>query len=110
LKNWCRRVAVNVWFDRQRKKRLRFAPLPEDVVDPHEGNPDAALLAEEESVLLAAALERLKPHRRMVLELRFFGGLKCAEVARQMGHTEEWVRITSMRACADLKRVCGRQP
>ncbi len=109
LKNWCRRVAVNLWNDHYRKPRLPLAPLPEDVVDPHEGRPEALLLDEEESVLLAAALERLKPHRRKVLELRFFGGLKCAEVARQMGRTEEWVRITSMRACADLKRVCGRQ-
>jgi len=109
LKNWCRRVAVNLWIDDDRKPRLPLVPLGDNIVDVHGWPPEGPLLDDEVTVLLTAALQRLKPHRRKVLELRFFGGLKCADVALQMGQTKEWVRITSLRACRNLKRIYRRQ-
>jgi RNA polymerase sigma-70 factor (ECF subfamily) len=107
LRAWCRMIAVRLWYDHFRKPPL--APLHGDVIDPCADGPDARLLGEEEADLVARTLERLKPHHRKVLELRFLEGLKCAEVARELGRTEEWVRIISMRACEEFRRVSGRQ-
>ena len=100
---------MNLWIEFCRKNRLLLAHLVNDPLDPREAAPDARLLREEEVVRLAQALARLKPHRRAVLERRFLDGLTCAEVARELGRTEGWVRITSMRACEDLRRFYGRQ-
>ena len=109
LRAWSRMVVVNVWRDFCRKKRPPLAPLADDPLDPREAAPDARLMGEEEGVRLAGALARLKPHRRAVLERRFQDDLSCAEVARELGRTEGWVRITTMRACEDLRRFYGRQ-
>jgi RNA polymerase sigma factor (sigma-70 family) len=63
---------------------------------------------EEDWEQVLRALGHLPKHRRDVLEARFLAGLPSAEVARQMGQTDSWVRVTCMRALRDLRRVLQR--
>jgi RNA polymerase sigma-70 factor (ECF subfamily) len=110
LQAWARQIMVRVVIDRYRAKPPPAGPLPPEVPDPDVAEPFAALVDAEDMARLAAALERLpKPYRR-VIEARLFDRLSSPEIAQNLGRTEEWVRITCMRAVKRLNRVLGETP
>lgn len=69
--------------------------------------PDEAAVAVEDLLRTAAALERLDPRRREVIQLRYFEGLSFAEVADRVGVTESHARVLHLRAVKDLQGQLG---
>jgi RNA polymerase sigma-70 factor (ECF subfamily) len=66
--------------------------------------PEEALVRQERSVQLAAALERLPEDYRQVIVLRHLEGLSHDDVARRMGRNPGAVRMLWVRALARLRR------
>jgi len=104
LEVWIRKIAAHAFIDRMRQPRPPLVSLVGDFPQPEASTP--AWQENWERVLVA--LPRLKKRRRAVLEARFLSGLPCAEVARRMGQSEVWVRVTCMRAIKDLRRLLQR--
>jgi RNA polymerase sigma-70 factor, ECF subfamily len=65
-------------------------------------SPSASIMRREEVERLEAALEQLSPEHREVLTLAHLAGLSRAEIAAQIGSTEEAVRALLYRAMAKL--------
>jgi RNA polymerase sigma-70 factor (ECF subfamily) len=72
-----------------------------------EPSPSSDAGRREDADALRQAIARLPPHYREVIQLRHFDGLPFAEVARQMGYTEEAVRKIWSRALQRLAEDGG---
>lgn len=63
---------------------------------------------EDDRLLLGAALGQLPPEQRMVIELKFLGGLSNDEVAATLGkspgavNTQQWRALASLRAILEV--------
>jgi RNA polymerase sigma-70 factor (ECF subfamily) len=68
-----------------------------------ESTPSGIVAAEEQRLLLAAALERLPDDYRQVILLRNIEGLPHDEVAQRMNRSEGAVRMLWVRALAALR-------
>jgi RNA polymerase sigma factor (TIGR02999 family) len=64
----------------------------------------------DELLALDAALERLEPRQRRVVECRFFGGMEEKEIARALGVSERSVRRDWVKARAWLHRELYPDP
>lgn len=62
------------------------------------------LIQKEEEQMLYAALARLAPIKREVLELQYFGGMPLKQVAQIVGMKPENVRVLSHRAKQEVKK------
>jgi RNA polymerase sigma-70 factor, ECF subfamily len=69
--------------------------------------PSQRVVRHERAVRLAAALERLPPASRDVLDLRHFQDLSFPEIATRMGRTLDGVKNLWIRALARLRREVG---
>jgi RNA polymerase sigma-70 factor (ECF subfamily) len=96
---WVRRIASNVLAD--------LPPLRPDFGDPPEPAGSSSDWTDEHLAELAPALERLPESYRMVLEARFFDGLRFAEIARRTGRSEGALRVLCLRALERLRREMG---
>jgi RNA polymerase sigma-70 factor (ECF subfamily) len=105
---WVRQIAARVFIDHGRRQPPPAEPLPPDPAGPPAGHPASGLDRAEEMVRLAEALKGLKDDQRMVIEARLFDGLACVEIARRLGRTPGWVRITCMRAVEKLREQWGK--
>lgn len=94
LAAWVWRIAFRVAL-RSRSNRRRELTLDELV----EATP---LPGEERDPLLAEALKRLPPQRRLIVFLRYFADLSYAEIASLCEITEGTVAATLAHAHADL--------
>lgn len=65
-------------------------------------SPSASVMRREQVERLEAALEQMTPEHREVLTLAHLAGLSRAEIAAQIGSTEEAVRAMLYRAMARL--------
>ncbi|HET9439593.1 MAG TPA: ECF-type sigma factor [Longimicrobiales bacterium] len=65
---------------------------------------DALAVSSEELLVLDAALQKLEPRQREIVELRFFGGLSEVEVAETLGVSDRTVRREWVKARAWLYR------
>jgi putative glutamine amidotransferase len=97
LRAWLYRTARNLAVDHLRRGRVRdLVPLADEVAGPApEADPDARIAARE-------ALDRLTPHERLLLLLRFEGGLSLAEIGRLLDVSEDAARKRVARARAAL--------
>jgi RNA polymerase sigma-70 factor (ECF subfamily) len=103
---WVRQITARTLIDFGRVTTPHHAPLP-DVRDDHVETPEATLERDEEMTRLLAAIERLRPEYRQVVEMRMIDGLKSAAIAERLGRTEVWVRVTFKRAVDELARRLG---
>ena len=94
-------------YHRQRYKQptlpLSSAESVEDTA-----SPDLEQHVTQERLLecVRRALNALSPDRRDALQLRFWGGLNTAEIARVMGRRQGAVKMLVSRAVADLRERC----
>jgi putative glutamine amidotransferase len=93
LRAWVHRTARNLAVDHLRRRRVRdWVPLADETIgstpDP---DPDARIAARE-------ALDRLTPHERLLILLRFEGGLSLAEIGTLLEISEEAARKRVARA------------
>jgi RNA polymerase sigma-70 factor (ECF subfamily) len=105
---WARKITANALFDPGRRPPPA-APLPPDVAGPREGGPASGLVRAEELARLAEALAKVPEHYRAVVEARLFEGLSCAEIARRLGQTAVWVRVTCLRGVRLLREQLGEE-
>jgi len=109
FRGWLFAIARHVVADAHRGRR------PEAPLDAAGEVPDAApspedlALAGDDGRALRAALMRLPPAQRRVVELRL-AGLTGAEIAAALGTTPGAVKINQFRAVARLRVLLGVEP
>jgi len=84
---WLFRIAVNLWRDRQRRRRSRVdqpASLTEELVA-SQPPPDQQLEQREELAMVLAALDGLPARQREVLYLNACEEMPLAEIAEVLG-------------------------
>jgi RNA polymerase sigma-70 factor (ECF subfamily) len=70
------------WQDQQRKESLEA--LGDAAADA--ANPEETTVASERQRLVRAALEKLSPEQREVIELAYYSGLSHSEIAEKLNH------------------------
>ena len=102
FKNWLLMISKQVYIDSQRKKKHDFVSIKEE--NEVFQLPDKELTAEDKMILeqkllqVKQAINRLKPHYKEVLELRFFHDLSYKEIAEQLDEPLNNVKVKIMRA------------
>lgn len=85
---WMHRVALNLCYDRLRRRREQSLPDGWDAPDERDA-PDARLVAGSEQDRVAAALASLPDRQREAIVLTYYQELRNAEAAELMGvHVE----------------------
>lgn len=113
---WLYRIAVNLCFNRLRRRRIvRFVPFagPAEVggeapeMDPADGGPDAArrLQAHERWQATRRAIAGLPANQQAVLVLTRFEGLSYREAAQSLGVSESAIESRLFRAMRALERA-----
>lgn len=95
-------VLTNHFLSRTRKRSYHEAPTEIEVpstVDPWPGI--------DLELQVANGLAALNPQERAVVIARYMDDLPVADVARQLGRQESWVRVTAHRALAKLRVDLG---
>jgi RNA polymerase sigma-70 factor (ECF subfamily) len=104
---WLARIAVNIARDEWRRRRpLEFSDVGESVDQQADDGPRPGIGLEREEARrrLVLAIESLRPEWKMVLALRYDGGLSYAEIAEVAGLPLNTVRTYLHRAHAALRR------
>lgn len=97
MRAWLHRTAHNLAIDELRRRRVRdWLPYEEEFAPAFE-DADA-----EERIAAREAVERLSPHDRFLLLMRFEGGLSHAEIGRLLAIGEDAARKRVARARAAL--------
>jgi RNA polymerase sigma-70 factor (ECF subfamily) len=73
----------------------------------HESSPSDVALRHEQQLRLAAALPRLPDDQRQAVELRHFGGMAIADIAREMDRSEIAVTGLIRRGLHRLRELLG---
>ncbi len=106
-KAWIWTVARNRIIDYHRRHhRQRSVPLEyvEQMID-EDATPEQVALQQEEHDHLRSHLQRLPPVQQEVLQLRFTGGLRCAEIATVLHKREGAIRTMLSRALNTLRNI-----
>lgn len=104
---WLTRIAVNVARDIWRRQRtLDFAELGEAVeaLESHEPGPEPMLDRRQALERLSEGVGQLRPEHRMVIALRYDGGLSYEQIAQSLGIPANTVRTHLHRAKAALRK------
>ncbi|HEY48126.1 MAG: hypothetical protein AMJ88_03955 [Anaerolineae bacterium SM23_ 63] len=107
LAPWLVRIAVNVVRDIWRKKKpLDFTDVggEEDFLQDERPGPEEHLSQKEVLEKLVLGVERLRPEYRMVIALRYEGGLSYQEMASVLNLPINTVRTHLHRAKSTLRR------
>lgn len=118
---WERLVKLHRHHIRSKKRSVtreeaRPMPLPEDSVlrlarlVASGTSPSQALIRDELSERLRAALDQLAPHDREILVMRNLEQLSIAEIAEVLGLTEGAVKVRHLRALRRLRTILGESP
>jgi len=115
LLRWMTAAARNSIRDRARRARVRAVETLGDstvgpgLVDAGSPGPSTAFVQLERAVVLAELVEALEPDERRVLELRELEGQTFAQIAAELGGTDDRVRLLHQRAILNLGRLCERR-
>lgn len=105
MRAWLYVVARNLYYSTYRKTRkevLWEQTLPEETEQEKELLD--RLIQKEEYQLLYVALSRLKPIKREVLELQYFGRIPLKQIAAILNMKPEHVRVLSHRAKQEIRK------
>lgn len=105
---WLHRVALNLCYDRLRKRRtapLEAAPEPEDPTP----SAQAMMEAQDDRAALRAALETLPERQRTAILLRHFEERSNPEIAEALSVSVEAVESLLARGRRALKAALGPQ-
>lgn len=100
---YVRRMVVNEFLSVRRRWRRIY---PTDVVPEPEPAPDIACGVVLRDTMIVA-IRTLPPRERVVVALRYWSGMKDAEIAAQLGCTESTVRGYHLRAMRRLRAAIG---
>jgi RNA polymerase sigma-70 factor (ECF subfamily) len=114
---WIEQIVGRLVADQERhdraQKRDRGREDPRTLADSmlaSDSSPSQRSQKDEEMAGLQAALQRLPPQHRQLLELRYFQHLPFADIAEQLGKSVEAVRVAHLRALTHLRRELGERP
>jgi RNA polymerase sigma factor (sigma-70 family) len=100
--SWLRQVAVNIWLQHARRRRIPMDAIdesPKALNAPSEGGMSNAA----GRIDLAAALEKLRPAERLCLVLAYAEGMSHGEIAGATGLPLGTVKSHVARATAKLR-------
>lgn len=109
---WLWTVARNKMIDYHRRTRHQsIVPLEHivEMMDNDERGPEHVALRHEEHDRLRSYLKQLSPLQQEVLQLRFTGGLRCAEIARVLQKREGAIRTMLSRSMDMLRGIYEHQ-
>jgi RNA polymerase sigma-70 factor (ECF subfamily) len=93
---WLFRIATNNCIDYMRKKRIKPVPLERPSIDSDDrmsfemkisdaaADPETLLMKEQKNENLRAIVEKLKPHYRILIELRYYKEYSYEEIAEKL--------------------------
>jgi RNA polymerase sigma-70 factor, ECF subfamily len=112
VRSWLYRIAINCalsWIRDHRRELEEHDSI--DEVDPHEraseDDASARIANDQDGRQLRAAISRLPPKQRTVLELRVFDDLSFREVAELAECTENTAKVTFHYAVKRLREILG---
>ena len=106
---WLFRIAANNCIDYLRKRnRLQFTTgitqegeegeeYPVNIPSPNPG-PEEMVIAKQKVVLMREVVEKLKPHYKMLVEMRYFQELSYEEISRELNLPIGTVKAKLFRA------------
>jgi RNA polymerase sigma factor (sigma-70 family) len=104
VQSWLFSIAHNVVMDRYRRRRNEL-DLDAALDVPSGGtSPEETAIAHGDAAHLYAALARLTPDQRQVVELRL-SGLTGPEIRTVLGKSRSWVDTTQFRALKRLREL-----
>ncbi len=88
------------------RRKARMPSMPEPLYEESSDDPSSLqqLATDERKDALAIAVNSLKPIYRIVIEMRYFSGLSCEEIALQLGEPSGTIRSRICRATEILRR------
>ena len=101
---WLHRVALNLCYDRLRRRADRTMADPPDQVDPAP-LPDAAHAGSDAAARLAGALQMLAPRQREAIVLTYYQELPNIEAAAAMEISVEALESLLSRGRRSLRRL-----
>jgi RNA polymerase sigma-70 factor, ECF subfamily len=102
---WLFGIARNAALDELRR-RGRQAELAAEPADVEGFGVEEGVERNERRLAVSAALERLEPHERELIALKFFAGLANAEIAQVLGISESNAGTKLHRAITKLREAC----
>jgi RNA polymerase sigma-70 factor (ECF subfamily) len=102
LDTWLHRVALNLCYDRLRRRGEPAVPVGAEPVDPGPA-PDERLLGDQRSAQVGRALAMLPPRQREALVLQYYQELPNLEAADLMGITVEALESLLARARRNMR-------
>jgi RNA polymerase sigma-70 factor (ECF subfamily) len=108
LSAWLHQIALNVFRNRVRRRRLRLVPLEPDsaIADAGDG-PESQALSRAALRELANLVSGLTDNHRAAVVLRCVQGMTYAEVAELLGQPEGTVKANVHRGLQTLRRRIG---
>jgi RNA polymerase sigma-70 factor (ECF subfamily) len=103
-KEWLGTIVRNEAFRQHSKRR----PDPVDTVESWEGEEDEQIVSTVERADLHAALQRLSPRDRKLIELRYEEDLTQEAIARRLGVPDGTVKVRLHRVRHRLRKEMGR--
>jgi RNA polymerase sigma-70 factor (ECF subfamily) len=110
LMAWLVQIVANRARDRRQSRNhlsISGGLRVEELLPISESTPSAQAARREESARLLAAVEKLPPHYREVIELRAFQNLGYDEIAARMNSSNDAVRYLWVRALRKLRAELG---
>lgn len=96
LRVWLCQIAKNVYLSHCRKNK-KLVPLPEEPI-PSEERFEERVEDKDLAQRIDRFVQEMAEPYRQVFILRTYYELPYAEIARSLGHTESWARVTYTRA------------
>ena len=111
FKTWLYTVGRNLALDhlRKTKRRNEVGEEPLAFAEAAVGDPAALLIEKEERKALLAAMERLRPSYRQILQLSCFEGFGVGECARILKKEKRAVSVLLHRAREALKKEMTKE-
>lgn len=103
---WLRRIADNVIIDRiHNNRRHRACQYEIELIADPRRNPEAMVIDDDLIRRVRESLERIRPRKRLVVELFYFHDLSCREVADFLRISHEATRAVLSRARFELRSM-----
>ncbi|MDR2908150.1 MAG: sigma-70 family RNA polymerase sigma factor [Bacteroidales bacterium] len=107
---WLYRIATNNCIDYMRKKRVKSVSIEQPTIYNHDrftfesrvadvsSDPEAHIMREQQNQNLRAIVEKLKPHYRELIELRYYKEYSYEEIAEKLNLPKGTVKAKLFRA------------
>ena len=110
---WLKTVTRNKivdWYRRaNRYQPVELAEIADQLFDDDYQAPEHVAMRNEEHARLHAAMQGLSHLQQQVVRLRFFGDLRCSEIATVLGKREGTVRVLLSRSLNLLRKIYEEQ-